>query len=312
LNTINLSFSSDKLRLIELNRDKTIVFIDELEYNIKLDEDFSIYSGNDVIISDLSDKITRMLGNTGKKITNAGILIETRQTFLNTIPVDFNEDKSSINSHILWELSNYYPESYKNFNIKYYRLNNSHINDNIDEVLLIAIDKKRIEFIKKVCKESELNVNIIDIDHFATERCIKEIYPEQNNGNIFLIGCKENRIDFSLLISGKLKYFDFTLLNNKKIANIILTQLKFLHSYFSDINLAEVLIYGDGNAKHVKKYFDESGKFNSHYVNPFQTQKESPEYISFMQKFSGDESSLSKFAPVYGLALKNYPQSVPL
>ena len=34
-------------------------------------------------------------------------------------PVEFSDDKSNINSHILWELSHYFPENYKDFIVKY-------------------------------------------------------------------------------------------------------------------------------------------------------------------------------------------------
>lgn len=75
-------------------------------------------------------------------------MIEASQAFLNVLPVDFNEGKANINSHILWELSNYFPENGKDFIVKYYRLNNNYISKNIDEILLIALDKNKIDIIK--------------------------------------------------------------------------------------------------------------------------------------------------------------------
>jgi Tfp pilus assembly PilM family ATPase len=298
LNTLSLSFNSDCIRLIELNPEKEIIFIDELEYDLKLENDFAIYIDNEVVISSLAEKVESILE--GKKnVSKAGVLIETSQTFLNVIPVDFNEEKSQINLHILWELSNYYPDSYKNFNIKYYRLNNLHVDANIDEVLLIAVDKSRIEFIKKVCKQSGLDVKIIDIDHFAIEKCIKEIYRNEQYSNYILIGCKKNRIDFSLLVSGKLKYYDFAIINNRNLKKVISSKLKLFYSYFSDIDIKKVFIYGEDSCRQVKKYFEETGKLESEFINPFLNFK-------FKDEINLEESSLSKFAPVYGLALKSF------
>ncbi len=234
MSNLNLEFSGNTLRVLQLNETRDIIIKDERKLSFNILNEQTLKSKSADLISEFAVIIKSVLNDDSNE-QRAGVLISTEQTFLNVFPVDFNEDQSSINSHILWELSNYYPETYKDFNIKYYRLNNNYFNENIDEALLIAIDKNAIGFIKVLCNGSNIKIRNVEIDQFAVEKCVKENYPEEIKNTILIIGCKNNRLDFSVIARGYLKYYDYEIFEGKKFRNLLIRHLNIYNKGYSKI-----------------------------------------------------------------------------
>ncbi|MEO8664213.1 MAG: hypothetical protein ABI462_01860, partial [Ignavibacteria bacterium] len=198
----------------------------------------------------------------------------------------FNEDQSSISSHILWELSNYYPETYKDFNIKYYRLRNNNYSESIDEALLIAVNKNVIAFIKFLCNGCNIKVRNIEIDHFTVEKYLKENHPGAVNDNtILIIGCKDNRLDFSMICDGYLKNYDYEIFDGKNFRNHLIRQLNFYNTGFS--KTGKIFLYGNENTHAVIKFLDETLGIKDASVISYRNDDD------------------PKFSALYGLALKN-------
>ncbi|MDQ3194033.1 MAG: pilus assembly protein PilM [Bacteroidota bacterium] len=285
MSNLNLEFSGNTLRVLQLNETRDIIIKDERKLSFNILNEQTLKSKSADLISEFAVIIKSVLNDDSNE-QRAGVLISTEQTFLNVFPVDFNEDQSSINSHILWELSNYYPETYKDFNIKYYRLNNNYFNENIDEALLIAIDKNAIGFIKVLCNGSNIKIRNVEIDQFAVEKCVKENYPEEIKNTILIIGCKNNRLDFSVIARGYLKYYDYEIFEGKKFRNLLIRHLNIYNKGYSKIE--KIFLYGDENTEHVKKFLDEM----------MENKK-----VSFIKYNEGNNDS--RFSALYGLALKN-------
>lgn len=285
MSNLNLEFSGNTLRVLQLNEAREIIIKDERKLSFNILNEQTLKNKSEDLISEFAVIIKSVLNDDSNE-QRAGVLISTEQTFLNVFPVDFNEDQSSVNSHILWELSNYYPETYKDFNIKYYRLNNNYFNENIDEALLIAIDKNAIGFIKVLCNGSNIKIRNVEIDQFAVEKCVKENHPEEIKNTILIIGCKNNRLDFSVIARGYLKYYDYEIFEGKKFKNLLIRHLNIYNMGYSKIE--KIFLYGDENTEHVKKFLDEMMENNK---------------VSFIKYNEG--YSDSRFSALYGLALKN-------
>lgn len=288
-----LEFSNNILRVLQLSELKEIVLKDEVDLGFNINNESQFRQNNNELIIEFGDKFSQIFKNGSNDILTAGIIIDTSQTFLTVVPIDFNEDQSSINSHILWELSNYFPDTYKNFNIKYYRLNN-HFNDKIDEVLLIAVDKNKINFIKSLCNNNNIKIKNIEIDHFAVEKCLYENFSDEiNSRNILIIGCKNSRFDFSLIAQGLIRYYDFENFEQVNIKSFILKQMNFFNLMFNDMNIQNVFLYGEDNSSLVKDILNE--EFTNLSVSFINTIDE-----------NDNQNNFSQYAPLYGLALKNF------
>jgi Tfp pilus assembly PilM family ATPase len=278
-----LEFSGKAVRALELNDAGDIILKDEFELSFDINDELRQKSGFKDIKDEFSKNINNLLKNTDQEVKEAGILISTRQTFLNVFPVDFNEEQSNIDSHILWELSNYFPETYKNFNIKYYRLNNSSLNENIDEILLIAIDKNSIEQIKNLCNAANVKIKNLEIDHFAVEKCLSSEYKTENR-KVLLLGCNNSRLDYSMLVNGKLKFYDYHIIEDSKFRKPLVDMLNFHGSELDGVE--DIFIYGEEYSGNVNKFLNEEfQQLNSKFI-----------------RYSNSDDT--RFAPLFGLALK--------
>ncbi len=285
MNTLSLGFSGNVLRVLQLSDTRQIISEYELTLSFNINEENILKQNQKELARELSDSISGIPGIDGSEPLTAGILIETEQTFLSVFPIDFNEEQGNINSHILWELSNYFPDTYKNFNIKYFRLNNNYLNETIDEVLLIAIDKGKIEFLKNLCNSCNIRIKNIEIDQFAVDKCLKENYPDDvKNSNILIIGCKNSRLDFSMIVNGNLTLFDFENFEGENFRTLLVNKI----NHLSSMNIDKIFLYGGDVSGQVKNFLSEQYKAAQ------------IEFISF----PGNNDF--RFSPLYGLALKNF------
>ena len=288
-----LGFAGNNLKLLKLNSDKEIVFAGETDLGFNINDLSYIKKNRDEILNIFPEKLNELINFENLQETTAGVVIDSSLTFLNVIPVDFDEDTSSINSSILWELSNYFPDNYKDFNVRYYKLGKNPVSKNIDEILIIAVDKTKINFIINLCNNSGLKIKNVEIDQFAVEKYIKEKYRNEfSNGIIFLSGFKSGRIDFSLLEKGKIKCFDYSRTDKSGYVNAF---RKLLNSFKTNSGFhipEKIFIYGDEILSDLKNILnDEFGESKITVLSPF--------------KDNNVLSEPSSFAPLYGLALKN-------
>ncbi|MDQ3020186.1 MAG: pilus assembly protein PilM [Bacteroidota bacterium] len=292
MNTLSLGFYGNILRILKLGETKQIISKDEIALSFNIHDDLYQKKDNDDLMNEFSDSINNVLNYDGYEPLIAGVLIDTGQTFLNVFPVDFNEEPNSINSHFLWELSNYFPDTYKNFNIKYYRLQNSFSNEKIDEALLIAIDKNKIELIKNLCNAGNIKIRNIDIDQFAVEKCLKENHQDKiKDKSILIIGCKNSRLDFSLIINEKLKHYDYENFDGDNFKTFLVNQINLLNSTSIENKIGKIFLYGEEAVFRVRKFLAEQfGNIDTEFITV-------------------SENDDTRFSPLYGLALKMFDSS---
>lgn len=289
---LNIEFSDNILRILRLDKLKKISVKHEVNLSFSLSDETILRKDKSDLIHEFEDAISEALkndpesDNSDMKVT-AGILIGTEQIFMNVTPVDFDEDNSSVSAHIIWELSNYFPDTYKDFNVRYYRLNNNIVSENIDDTLLIAINKKKLEFIKMLCDSTEITIRNIEIDHIVIEKCLKEKYPEDIIGKtVLIIGIKKGRVDFSLLCDGEIRFYDFANLGGLNLKYPVVSQINLLNSLL--FNIEKIFIYGEDCNNELKNFLLE--QFENIGISGIKYE---------------DDTEDTSFAPLYGLALKN-------
>lgn len=292
MKNINIGFSDNNCRVLILDESKKIYFQDEFDLGFKITDEVNFKKNKEDTLRIFTEKLNSLQLPESDK--NVNVLLDTSLTFLNLFPFDFNEDKGNINSHILWELSNYYPLTYKDFLINYYRLHNNFFSESIDEVLLIAVDRNIIEVIKNLCNGNGFRISNIDIDQIAVEKYLKEKYgTEFELQNVVLIGCKNNRLDYSLYINGKLAYYDFQITGMNNPGSFLIKQIEVLNSVTGYEGIAEIFLYGD------EKLFQIRDILSEFY-------KELPVKLVSTDSEDAEFTSRSIFAPLCGLGLKNY------
>lgn len=255
-------------------------------------KDAGEYSG---VFSDLIKEFLRSGDASGLK---AGAVIDPSSAFICVLPLDFSEPGPALESHIQWEISNFYPESSRNFSKRYYRLGEPLFSSDIFESLVIAIDRRRIRFIKNLCLSAGIQLKNIEIDHFASERCLTELYGRSVRGNcVILSSCRMNRIDTSMLRDGKLCHYVFDLTCGENPASVLYRQItEATHKLGTSETIPEIFLYGEASGHVISQGFGEilsDTKLTHLDLFSAKIKDRNPKYDS------------SAFVPLFGLALKN-------
>jgi Tfp pilus assembly PilM family ATPase len=303
LKVLIIGLLGKKISIMEISETKEIVFFENLVPDFDINEKIILDRYTDTMIYSYSDLINQALK--GKKFDNhrVGLLMNSSIAFINLVPIDYSEPQDTIRSNILWDLSNYFPQNYKEFVINYYKIKRTNVTPNIKDSLLIAIHKVKMEFIKSIFEFCNLNIHITDIDHLSSEKCIRRVYSSDfKNYKNLLIGFKKNRIDLSIIDGNSIYYFDYVNTDNLNFQDRFLRTLGILYEKNLDLVFEKIFLYGDGNLENIRKLiatvFPEKITIIS---NPFSLFNYSyPENIS-----DNFEKQGHKYTSLLGLALKS-------
>lgn len=293
MKSLSIAFSGNSVRLLGMDASGSIVACASTELGFDFSSEAYFSEDPSAYSPQLSSAFADFLANADPQTLKAGALIDTSMAFITVMPVDFGESREAVESHILWELSNYYPDTYKDFSKKYYRLNNLNYGE-IDEAIVIAIDKKKIKFISNLCLLSGIKLRNVEIGHFAVEKLLSELYGRNlRAGNVIVTSCTNRRIDSSLLSDSGLRYFEFDLVQNESPVKTLVRQLIHIREKFPLYEIPEVFVYGDSASRAIA---NDAGKYAGGL-------KLTHLNVLSSQKNPADDSSI--FAPLAGLALKN-------
>ena len=291
MDTSVLGFSDNNLRFLRINSSREVISSGEADLGFSINDISYLKKNKEDLMNVFSLKLGEFISQDEIKEMNAGIIIDSSQTFLNIIPIDFNENKNNINSLLLWELSNYYPDNYKDFSVRYLKLKKNLTGENVYEVLLIAIDRNKLNFIKSLCNGIGIRIKNIEIDQFASEKYVKENYNTEGL-KVLLAGFKNNRMDFSINDGSRIIYYDYGRTSRQSYLNVLKKLLNSFRLSSGPVFPDRVYIYGDGLSEELETIlYNEFGKNNVIVLSPLINQKTNPES--------------STFVPLFGLALKN-------
>jgi Tfp pilus assembly PilM family ATPase len=234
------------IKFLEINKDNKISFAFNLTENINLDNLYLQNKLSENYLNDIAELINEVLNNSNTTFHTSKILIETNHCFANVIPLDFSETKDKINSNILWELSNYFPDGYKNCKVSYHKLLSESYSENIKETLIIAIKNNFIEGLKKLSKLINIKINSIDVEHFSSEKYFRIIRKNLlNEENILIIGCRKNRFDFSIINNSGCLAYDYFLLRDSNYQDILAKTYLKIDEKYHDLQINNIYLYGD-------------------------------------------------------------------
>lgn len=280
MNSLTISIADGYIKLLSIDESGNV-----FQKESRFDFDFGNNPSVKIIeeaARNLSEIIDQTDGIEKNGELSTGILIGTDQTFLSVFPVDFDDEKANIDSHILWELSNYFPSTYKKFNIRYYRLN-SYSSGPVDDILIVAIERSKIETLKLLCDYANVRIRNIEVDHFTVEKYLMKKHPNEISANkLMIIGCRKHRLDFSVMERGALRIYDFDMLDQLTYENSVINQINYAQSVVGSLD--SVYVYGDANSERVRSFLQ--GLF--------------PEI-----RILDESPDNSKFSPLHGLAMKN-------
>jgi Tfp pilus assembly PilM family ATPase len=163
--------------------------------------------------------------------------------FINIIPVDPALKGKDLSQYLQWEMNQYFPDaSPKEFIIGADGLPLE--NKTAQQTFMVAVRRGVAAFLQKAVAGLKLNLNIIDVDQFSTEKTLITNYPEILDHEIVLFGLRKNGVDASLIHKGAMTDYRAFLYNgDSDPTKPIMEYLKYLKQ--KDIDTpAAILLHG--------------------------------------------------------------------
>jgi Tfp pilus assembly PilM family ATPase len=273
--SLGVSFSSKRISYTELVLDSGVAVLDHVEstdVDFDFESELSLYKSNQKALTNISDEIQKYFNKRNVKYSGVSLSIGTSQAFLITLPIDLSEGKQSINSKVYWELSNYFPDNYNDFIVNTYRMNTVMPSGKTDEFLIIAVLKNTLEFVKRIFKLCNVDLSLIDIDHFSAEHMFRKNYPDEiMSENILLVGLKEGRIDYGLISNGKYRSYSYSKYKSEPEFNLSLVRKlnSLLGERLSRYNIHKIFLYGDRVPDETIESLKKIPGLYSSVLNPF-------------------------------------------
>jgi Tfp pilus assembly PilM family ATPase len=303
--SLGISFSSNQICFTELSAESGKIKLDNAEsvlVDFDFEDEFYKHKSSQKDLSSISGEIQNYLSRRNFAEADIALTIGTSQAFLITVPLDYSEGRQSINSKIYWELSNYFPDNYNDYVINTYRLNSILPCRHSDEFLIIAVSKNSLEFVKRIFKICNLNLKLVDIDHFAAEHSLRKSYMDNISGaNILMVGLRNGRVDYGYLTDRKYKYYSYSKYSSEPEFNLSLVRKinSLLSSEKFSGGVDAIYLYGDEIKEDTVNALSKI-ESKLEILNPF-------ENISASDLFLKNESlrkSYYKFASSCGVALR--------
>ena len=306
--SLGISFSSDKIYFTEIISDSGLPVLDHIESAItdfNFEEDLSQYKSNQKVLTNISGDIQNYLSKRNLEYSTVSAAIGTSQAFLITLPIDKSDGKNSINSKIYWELSNYFPDNYNDFIVNTYRLSSFMPSGDTDDFLIIAVLKNTLEFVKRIFKLCNIELHLVDIDHFAAESIFRSNFPDDiEDNNLMIAGVKSGRIDYGVISNKKYSFYTYSKYSSETELNLNLVRKinSLLGERLSRLNIHNIVLYGDNIKDDTIDSLKKIPGLKPVVMNPF-------ENINSSSLFLKDEGLRKKsylYAPSCGVAFRGF------
>lgn len=279
------------IRFLETSKENKISFASSISDNFELENLFRKNKLADTYIDKAAELINKVIEESKTSSGQSRLLIDTNKCFANVIPIDFSEKKEKLNSNILWDLSNYFPECYKEFKISYHKLLSDSYSNLVKDTLIIGILNSILDALKKLSQLLNTKITSIDIEHFAAEKYFRAIRKSMfRDENIMVIGSKKNRFDFSIINDSGCLYYDYFIPREQNFHDNFSKVYVGIDKKYRNLQINNIYLYGDETA--ANSYIiinDLSEKSRVFLSNPFYevgiTEKVNTEIVSEGYKY---------------------------
>jgi len=300
---VGLDLADGTIRLIEIkhsSKGKILSQLGEITTDINFESvEFSTYLRDSTFTAKFTELISTLLKRNHIKAKEAAVALNSAQAFITQLPVDSHLSRSELYEHLHWELSNYYPdESSDSFTIATHfvkRLNGAR------EILLVAVRREIINFLKTVFSQCDLHLRIIDIDHFAAEHALRDNYLDIATMDVALFGLKAHHLDVSVISKSKFLFYRHCRLENITEAHYFITrEIATIQEKLSAVALDNIFLYGNEVNNELCVSLSQMLNLPVEQMNPFRSLAVS----GALKNSEAVRTTFYKFAPSAGLALR--------
>jgi len=307
MRTLTIGFFGKHIRFIEINKYKEITFIDEIITDNEISEVLSIKDSDNPVIEEYSMQINEVLKKKTFHAEKVGVVLDSGNSFVYALPVDYDEDEGMAKRNIIWDFSNYFSEDYNNYKIVYYKMSGETPSDTVKNTLVIAFENSRLDLLRKIFYNFNMKIHLADYEHLSAEKCIREIYKNEFIENFsqlgLIIGVKNDRIDYSIIDLNNIYYYDFYTIKRANYKEPLMSLLAGINEKINTLKIYKVFLYGEDFVLPSRDLINSTNFFRHIPVviaNPFIALN----FGANLKDYSGIEHEGYKFISVCGLSLK--------
>jgi Tfp pilus assembly PilM family ATPase len=270
-----------------------VKFIDQLEF---VDSRYFYLEPkiNHKKINEVTELIMNNLKRNNLFTDNIKFVLDSRLAYISCIPLDYSDEVENINSSLIWEISNFFPENYKNYKVTYQKI--VHKNKELEHLgntLIIAYHKNIAEITRRISEISSLKISNINFDVFSAGAYLNN----KSNKNFAALGCKKDRIDLSVYSNGKISFFlPVYVKDNAK--DVLQTEIYKILKLSGFEEIQDIFLYGDDVCPQILNMLEGfHWKYKIHLTDPF---KEYSVESSLLEDRADILNSFS-FTPLFGL-----------
>ncbi|KPL08422.1 hypothetical protein AMJ86_00535 [bacterium SM23_57] len=235
-------------------------------------------------VDDLSGIINQAVKSNNVTLERTAFSLDSQMVLMKKVPIDFGLSKVDIKEQVNWEARQFILESINEYIIDFNQLTGEH-KKGYQEILVIAVRKAIIDFILKIFSQTNLKIEVIDVNIFSAIRAIRANYECRHGEKIALVDISNDKIMLCFLIGGEyflsneFRFFDesdekkgafptdeeLTKLISKEIRRLILD-----HKLGENIeDLDRVFLYGEMVKDEVLETLQNYYDVRIDKVNPF-------------------------------------------
>ena len=243
---IGVSFLKGKIQLTEIEhkrKKRTVTVLAERDTAIDFVRAGENFSATHPQLGTFISEMRGLIKQNDVTADNISYALPPDPMFINIIPVDLGLKGKDLSQYLQWEMNQYFP----NASLKEFIIGADGLpleNKTAQQTFMVAVRRGIAAFLQKATAGLKLNLNIIDIDQFSTEKTLITNYPEILEHEIVLLGLRKNGVDASLIHKGAMTdYRAFHFDGNSDPTKPIMEYLKYLKQ--KDIDTpAAILLHG--------------------------------------------------------------------
>lgn len=280
---VGISIRGNQLRMAEVVLRSAQKYISKVASSeIKVPFDFADIRKRDNIAS-ITQEINKLYELSGFESNKASFSLDSNEVLIRKIPIDFPLESTDLREHALWEASQVMINPLEDYIVDFYVQNNNPNDENDRILILVAVRKIIIDYLKEIFASTKLHLRGVDVDIFAAQRVVESTYDFSHDSKVTLIDIRDHNIQISVLFNGffmeqaieygngypgdKGERNDFlSRMISKEMRRIILDNK--LGKSVDDME--EIFVYGDNVDEGMIEALVKAHDVNLHRVNPFE------------------------------------------
>jgi Tfp pilus assembly PilM family ATPase len=225
--------------------------------------------------------------------------LPTDAMFIHVVPVDGSLQGESLKEHTAWEFSHYLDMETNGKEMITISTSLESALGGSKQMVMVAVSRKLIGFLQKVCTDLGLIRDVVDIDHLSVEKTIQYNYPEVKGYPVALFGLRSNFIDAGLLIQGEsVDYRGYACSSATEVKRVVNDYIQYLKERDANQLPAALFFHGLDVSRELRIELGKETNIQSVQINTLR-KIEPPKKIAHELVLGN-----SRFAAALGLALR--------